>query len=120
MNETALANRRAFVEYLERNPENKRQIFDGTMTDFENGRCALGLGCDALGIAIDGNHLAEPYADLAEALGYAQPFEYEDYEDRKNPASHYFEIMEYIWRLNDRDGLSFDAIAAKLRDIWNL
>lgn len=96
-----ISNRQKVINYLRTNPEGFEQI-NGDLTDFQNGRCALGMAAEALEISLrnyphkddDGNY---PYVTIEEKLAA--------------------DSMD-VWRLNDRDNLSFSAIADILESWW--
>jgi hypothetical protein len=103
---TVESNRRMFVDYLKNNPFNRKQIFTGSLSDGKTGRCALGMGCEALGVDMtDFTAIRLQFGLLAEAL---------DIDDFGKDVMS----LEYIWTLNDRRKFTFEQISGILEEMW--
>ncbi len=97
-------NRRRVVSYLTGNPQGRIQIL-ANLKDLGNGRCALGMACEALGIDVPGRD------ELDFSLSQEEAYE-------KCGGMLQFEV-DVIWKMNDALGLSFREIAGKLEQEWN-
>ena len=92
-------NRRFALTVLRSNPSNRDQIHLD-LSDYCNGRCAVGLLAEAFGVEVTNE--ADTHLKA-----------YEIVNDKL-----YFDVDE-IWRMNDRKYLSFAAIADELERLWS-
>lgn len=92
--------RAKFLNHLRTNPDNRTRI-DCALTDGKNGRCALGLGLEGLGIDLRNGFEDEAYQEGADALGF-----FIDSPD-----------FALVWRLSDKE-LPFAKVADKLEKKW--
>lgn len=103
--------RRKFINHLRTNPDKRDQI-DCMLTNGLNGRCAMGLGLEGIGIDIAATFAASEeqengaYHQGAKQLGFG------------NYAAGNMEKFDLVWRLNDR-GMSFQEIADRLETEWD-
>jgi hypothetical protein len=105
------ANRAKFISALRNNPEGLKQTFTGSLGIVDGSAvCAIGLGCVTFGInwEIEYQHDDDydpmtdgPYAKFAAKVGL-------DIAD-----------LDTLWQWNDRDMLSFAAIADLCEQWWS-
>lgn len=93
--------RAIFIYHLRVNPHGIRQT-SGTMYDALSGaRCALGLGCQAFNIDLTS------YSGLDKA-----------YHALSNLLQVSSDEIESMWKLNDRFGMSFAEVAARMESYF--
>jgi hypothetical protein len=92
-------NRLKFIKSLKENSNGYTQIFTAELTDGANGRCAIGLGAEGLGIVLDDMGGLSVYPKVTRMLNIG---------------------LAEIWNMNDKFKFTFDQIARELEVKWNL
>jgi hypothetical protein len=98
-------NRIKFISYLRLNPMGFGQ-FTGSLSDGDMKRCAIGMACEVFNVPFN------RYAFYADEEKGQSPYD---------AVSELLDVeVDYIWRLNDGEELTFDEIAENLEDYWEL